>query len=74
MKLAPCDGPVTIAAERASPSVSVSLPSTPGAVACSGVSSSVEATSSIATGASFTALTVIVTVTGFESAEPSLAL
>ena len=58
----------------ASPSASLSLASTPGAATVNVVSSFVEATSSVATGASFTELTVIVTVATFESAEPSLAL
>ena len=52
----------------------MSLASTPGAVTFSGVSSLVEATSSIATGASFTALTVIVTVARFEVVGPVVRL
>ena len=60
---------------RASPSTSVSLPSTPGAATFSAVSSFVVPASSAATGASLTPLTVMVTLAVLEAApSPSLAM
>ncbi len=60
-------------ADTASPSTSESFASTPVARIVSDVSSFVLYESFTATGASFTGLTVIVTVAMFESAVPSFA-
>ena len=61
-------------AVRPSPSMSPSLPNTPGAVTFNVVFSLVLYESFTARGASFTAVTVMVTVATFESELPSLAL
>ena len=66
----PCDGCVFPVTDRVSPSTSVSFVST---FPDTGVSSSVWAVSSLATGASFTGFTVIVTVAAFEFSSPSVA-
>jgi len=63
-----------MAAVRAGPSMSVSLASTPGALTTRGTSSAVAYASPTATGASFTGLTVMVTVAAFELLSPSLAV
>ena len=65
---------VTTAAESDGPSMSVSLASTPGALTTSGASSAVPYESATATGASFTGLTVKVTVAAAELVSPSLAV
>ena len=65
----PCAGPDTSAAVSASPSWSVSLPSTPGAATVSAVSSSVVYASPTATGAWFGGVTVMVTVAAGSSVE-----
>ena len=65
-------GPVTSTAVRLSPSMSVSLNSTPEAGIVRGVSSFAVKASSLATGASFTGLTVIVTVATADVAVPSV--
>ena len=70
----PCTGPDTRTAVSDELSTSLSLPSTPGAATFSTVSSFVLKLSLAATGASFTGLTVMVTVAVFESSEPSFAL
>ena len=57
-----------------SPSGSESLPNTPGAATFNDTSSSVAYESATATGGSLIGLTVMVTVTVFESEAPSLAL
>jgi hypothetical protein len=61
----------SVAVSAAPVSTSVSLPST---LPLTGVSSVVEAVSLTATGASFTPVTVIVTVAAFEMAVPSVAV
>ena len=70
----PWAGPVTSPAVNVPPSMSVSLPNTPGAATMSGWSSVAVYASGSATGESFTALIVIVTVATFESAVPSFAV
>jgi hypothetical protein len=65
----PCAGWVTIAYVSSVPSASL-----PDSVIVAGASSSVVTVWSAATGASFTALTVIETVATFESAVPSRAV
>ena len=69
----PWPGPVTRPAVNAPASTSVSLPNTPGAATLSGWSSVAVYASGSASGASLTALTVIVTVATFESVVPSFA-
>jgi hypothetical protein len=69
----PCCGPLTSAAVRVALSMSESLASTPDGSTLSGVSSASVKASSVATGASFTGVTVRVTVATLESAWPSLA-
>ena len=66
---APCAGPATITYVSGEPSTSVAL-----SVIAFAVSSSVVTAWSPATGASFTAVTVSVTVAVFESRLPSFAL
>ena len=65
--------PATSTAVSELPSTSVSLPRTPGAATLSGASSPVLYALLTATGASFTAATVIETVALFELNWPSLA-
>ncbi len=68
----PFVGPVTTIAVIGSPSTSLSFVSTPGTKTVRVVFSLTPQASSTATGASFTASTVIVTVATFEPSGPSL--
>ncbi len=69
MTTLPCVGPATLLYVSVSPSTSVAV-----TLPVTGVSSFVLLLESLATGASFTAVTVSVTVFVAESAVPSLAL
>ena len=70
----PCAGLLTRIAVSASPSTSLSFASTPAAATFNAVSSLVLYASFAATGASFTAVTVMLTVAAAESTVPSFAL
>jgi hypothetical protein len=76
----PFDASVTVPLEGFAPSVAVSVVPASTSVSfastlpLTGISSVVEAVSLTATGASFTPVTVIVTVATFETAVPSVAV